>query len=91
VEDLLAAIEAYYDAVPRSAARAEAIGPFTLFVNDGPGWSYYARPSLGATAFSVADVLAVRNRQEKLGLPVQFEWVDAVSPGLRDVIEAAGR
>ncbi len=42
----LAAIEAYYDAVPRSAARTEECGPFTLFVGTGP-WPYYARPRLG--------------------------------------------
>jgi hypothetical protein len=31
---LLDKIEGYLDAVPRSAARAEAVGPFTLFVQD---------------------------------------------------------
>ncbi len=43
------AIEHYYDAVPRSAARVEEIGPFTLFVGTG-AWPYYARPRLGLRA-----------------------------------------
>ena len=34
---LLATFERYYDAVPRGRARAEEVGPFTLFVADG-GW-----------------------------------------------------
>ena len=57
--DLLATVEAYYDAVPRRAARAEQIGPFTLFVNPGPGWRYYVRPSLGATAYGNASVAGI--------------------------------
>jgi hypothetical protein len=47
VDPLLDRIDAYCDAVPRTAARAEAHGPLTLFVNDGPGWSFYARPTRG--------------------------------------------
>ena len=51
----LAELERYYDAVPRSAARVEEIGPFTLFVGTG-AWPYYARPRLDA--FTVADIEA---------------------------------
>lgn len=40
-------IEEYYDAAPRTAARAEDFGALTLFVRDGEGWPYYARPTLG--------------------------------------------
>jgi ribosomal protein S18 acetylase RimI-like enzyme len=83
-------IEAYYDAVPRSVARAEDIGPFTLFVNPGPGWRYYARPSLGATTFTVEDVERVRMRQRELGIPESFEWVAEMTPALASVIVAAG-
>ena len=36
---------------PRSAARVEEVGPFTLFVGTG-AWPYYARPRLGGTARS---------------------------------------
>jgi ribosomal protein S18 acetylase RimI-like enzyme len=87
---LLTEIEAYYDAVPRTATRAEQIGPFTLFVNDGAGWPYYARPSLGATAFTASDVNRVRERQRALGVPESFEWTADVSPALRAAVEAAG-
>jgi ribosomal protein S18 acetylase RimI-like enzyme len=83
-------IEAYYDAVPRGVARAEGIGPFTLFVNPGPGWPYYARPSLGATSFSVEDVERVRMRQRELGIPESFEWVPEMTPALATAISAAG-
>jgi len=86
----LSEIETYYDAVPRSAARAEAIGPFTLFVNAGPGWSYYARPSLAATRFTAADVQLVRTRQRSLGIPESFEWVADTSPELTPAVTAAG-
>jgi ribosomal protein S18 acetylase RimI-like enzyme len=88
--DRLAEIETYYDAVPRSAANAEQIGPFTLFVNRGPGWSFYARPSLGATRFSETEVQRVRARQRDLGLAESFEWVAETTPALADAAAAAG-
>jgi N-acetylglutamate synthase-like GNAT family acetyltransferase len=83
-------IEAYYDAVPRSAARAEHVGPFTLFVRSAPGWPYYARPSLGATSFTPDDVQRVRHRQRELSIPETFEWVDDVTPTLADALAASG-
>jgi hypothetical protein len=46
-DGLLARLERYYDAVPRSGARVERHGPLTLFVKRGGGWPYYARPALG--------------------------------------------
>jgi GNAT superfamily N-acetyltransferase len=88
--DRLTEIEAYYDAVPRAAARAEEIGPFTLFVNHGSGWSYYARPSLGAVHFTEADVQRVRARQRSLGVPEAFEWVDQTTPSLAVAAAGAG-
>ena len=90
MEGLLPAIEAYYDAVPRTAARTESLGPFTLFVNPGPGWPYYARPTLGATAFTPADVVRVRERQRSLGVPEALEWVAEMTPRVRPAAEAAG-
>ena len=62
---MLDRLEAYYDAAPRSAARTEEIGPFTLFVSEGP-WPYYARPRLGASGFTVDAIEAVRARQREL-------------------------
>jgi ribosomal protein S18 acetylase RimI-like enzyme len=90
MSDLLADIEAYYDAVPRHAADVETLGPFTLFVKRGSGWPYYARPTLGATSFAASDVVRVRERQRTLGVPEAFEWVAETSPGLRMAVEAAG-
>ena len=45
---LLRRIDAYLDAAPRTGARTETIGPCTLFLNEGHGWRYYARPTPGA-------------------------------------------
>ena len=48
-------LERYLDAAPRSAARAEPVGPFTLFVGTGP-WPYYALnvwPEVDASVESV--------------------------------------
>ncbi|MER7763003.1 GNAT family N-acetyltransferase [Streptomyces sp. NPDC097619] len=85
-------IEKYYDTVPRvGGARAEDFGPLTLFVQEGEGWPYYARPTLGADApVTAADVLRVRERQRELGVPESFEWVAETTPGLRAAVEAAG-
>jgi ribosomal protein S18 acetylase RimI-like enzyme len=88
--ELLDRIDSYCDAAPRSAARAEDFGPLVLFVRDGPGWPYYARPARGAGAPSPADVVRVRSRQLELGIPEAFEWIADVSPGMRAPAEAAG-
>jgi ribosomal protein S18 acetylase RimI-like enzyme len=87
---VLGEIEAYYDGVPRSAARVEQIGALTLFVNTGPGMAYYARPSLGATDFDPDEVQQVRARQRALGIPQAFEWVADTTPGMGAAISAAG-
>ncbi|MFE7597634.1 GNAT family N-acetyltransferase [Streptomyces sp. NPDC057494] len=88
---MLKRIETYYDAVPRSAARAEEFGPLTLFVQEGSGWPYYARPALGhAGEVPVAAVETVRARQRELGVPEAFEWVAETTPGLRAAVEATG-
>ncbi|WP_338676371.1 GNAT family N-acetyltransferase [Streptomyces sp. SCSIO 30461] len=88
---LLDRIERYYDAVPRSGARAEDFGPLTLFVREGQGWPYYARPALGSTVAPGADdVYRVRARQRELGVPESLEWMADTAPGLRAAAEAAG-
>jgi len=90
VTDVLEQIEQYYDAVPRTAARVEEIGPFTLFVSTA-GWPYYARPRLdGPDVFSAADVTKVRDRQRELGVPEAFEWVHQTTPGLLRPAREAG-
>jgi ribosomal protein S18 acetylase RimI-like enzyme len=87
---MLTELEAYYDAVPRTACRVEQIGPFSLFINRGPGWPYYARPSLDSTRFAAADVQRVRQRQRELDVPEAFEWVAETTPALAAAAEAAG-
>ncbi|MFE0652315.1 GNAT family N-acetyltransferase [Streptomyces sp. NPDC059534] len=88
---MLKRIETYYDAVPRSSARAEDFGPLTLFVREGEGWPYYARPALGyGGEVAVEAVEAVRARQRELGVPEAFEWVAETTPGLRAAVEASG-
>ncbi|MFD8322162.1 GNAT family N-acetyltransferase [Kitasatospora purpeofusca] len=89
---MLEAIELYYDAVPRGSARVEDFGPLSLFVAEGTGWPYYARPALGheGPAATAADVRRVRARQRELGLPEAFEWVAEHDPLLRAAVEEAG-
>ncbi|MEV7955089.1 GNAT family N-acetyltransferase [Streptomyces sp. NPDC088141] len=88
---LLGRLEQYYDAVPRSGARVEDFGPLTLFIREGQGWPFYARPTLGwSGAVSAADVNRVRARQRELGIPETFEWVAEAAPELRAEVEQAG-
>ncbi|MFI5669856.1 GNAT family N-acetyltransferase [Streptomyces sp. NPDC051704] len=89
--ELLDRIERYYDAVPRSGARAEDFGPLTLFVREGQGWPFYARPTRGwSGAVGAADVTRVRARQRELGAPESFEWIAETAPALRAAVEQAG-
>ncbi|GAB3079475.1 hypothetical protein GCM10027186_41940 [Micromonospora schwarzwaldensis] len=84
-------MERFYDAVPRDAARTEEFDALVLFVRDGTGWPFYARPRPGATeAATLAEVTAVRQRQRELGLPEAFEWVHEHQPGLLAVARSAG-
>ncbi|MEU8382800.1 GNAT family N-acetyltransferase [Streptosporangium sp. NPDC048865] len=89
--DVLDLIERYYDAVPRREARAEDHGPLTLFVREGEGWPFYARPAFGWSGpVRAGDVLRVRDRQRELGIPESFEWVAETTPALRAAAEEAG-
>ncbi|MFE4170596.1 GNAT family N-acetyltransferase [Streptomyces sp. NPDC056909] len=88
---LLDRLERYYDAVPRHGARAEDFGPLTLFVREGQGWPFYARPARGwSGAVSAAAVDRVRARQRALGVPESFEWIAETTPLLRAAIEDSG-
>ncbi|MEV6692939.1 GNAT family N-acetyltransferase [Micromonospora sp. NPDC051196] len=89
--DLLDRLEQFYDAVPRDAARVEDHGSCVLFVREGAGWPFYARPRRGATRSpSLADLNTVRSRQRELGLPEALEWVHEINPELLTVARSAG-
>ncbi|MEU4554765.1 GNAT family N-acetyltransferase [Micromonospora violae] len=84
-------LERFYDAVPRDVAAAEEHGSLVLFVREGAGWPFYARPRIDASEPpSLADVASVRERQRKLGLPEAFEWVHETTPELLAVARSAG-
>jgi ribosomal protein S18 acetylase RimI-like enzyme len=88
---LLDRIEEYYDTIPRHDARVEDYGPLTLFVREGPGWPFYARPARGRPGLpDASDVRKVRARQRELGIPESFEWVAETTPALRPAVEEAG-
>ena len=88
---LLDRLDAYYDTVPRAVARAEEVGPFTLFVRVGEGWPFYARPRRGArSAITVDAVERLLERQRQLGVPRTLEWVHETTPSLAAAAEQAG-
>ena len=89
--DLLPRIERYYDTVPRRFARAEELGPFTLFLGEPGGWVYYARPRLGGDgSFDSRAVAAANGRLTELGLPAAIEWAHETTPTLLDAVRAEG-
>jgi len=88
--ELLRHIDGYLDAVPRSVARTEAIGALTLFVNEGNGWRYYARPTPGADPVSAADIRTARDRQIERGHPQAFEWVVELNPEMVAAAQEVG-
>ncbi|MGN6611793.1 MAG: GNAT family N-acetyltransferase [Angustibacter sp.] len=89
-DDLLLRIETFYEAVPRGGATTETVGPLTLFVRQGAGWPFYARPSAPAVSVQADDVRAVLHRQQELGVPQALEWVHDLTPSLTTAAEQAG-
>jgi ribosomal protein S18 acetylase RimI-like enzyme len=88
--DVFVRLERFYDALPRPYARVEDFGGLVLFVREGEGWPYYARPRIGAGTPSAADITETRRRQRELGIPESFEWVHETSPDLLAVARSAG-
>jgi ribosomal protein S18 acetylase RimI-like enzyme len=88
--DVFVRLERFYDAVPRPHTRTEDLGGLVLFVREGEGWPYYARPVIGAETPSAADITAVRRRQRELGVPEAFEWVHETTPDLLAIARSAG-
>lgn len=88
---LLARIETYYDAVPRRFARVEECGPFTVFLGEPGGWTYYARPGLGSRGpFDAGAVAAARAVLRENRVPEAVEWVHETTPALLDAVRADG-
>jgi ribosomal protein S18 acetylase RimI-like enzyme len=98
--EVLERIDAFCDALPRQRATAEVIGPLVLFVLNGPGWPYYARPlgrrspastvSASTVPISAADVRRVRARQRELLIPESFEWIEQATPDMAAAASGAG-
>ena len=88
--DLLAALERYFDEVPRAQSDVEEVGPFTLFrAHPSAGWPFYARPRLGLDRpVAPRDVELLLARQDELGLPRTLEWVEEVAPSLAPAVTA---
>ena len=90
-ETVIARIDRFCDTVPRERARAERHDPLVLFVTEGPGWPYYARPKRAPRGrITVADVRRVRARQRELGTPESFEWIEQAAPDLTAAAAGAG-
>ena len=88
---VLERLERSYDAIPRvGGALVEAVGPFELFLRQGAGWPYYARPRLGTASVTAADVEAVRSRQRSLAVPEAIEWVLDITPSVQAAVEETG-
>jgi len=84
-------VESCYDAIPQSpGVRVEEYGPLRLFVREGPGWPFYARPAAPGVVVSAQDVLAVRARMRELAVPEAFEWVHELVPTLDAAAREAG-
>jgi ribosomal protein S18 acetylase RimI-like enzyme len=93
--EVIERIDAFCDAIPRQRATAEALGPLVLFVLNGPGWPYYARPRCGrqragTPAISASDVRRVRARQRELLIPESFEWIEQAAPDMAAAATEAG-
>jgi ribosomal protein S18 acetylase RimI-like enzyme len=90
VDDVLRRIDEFCDAVPRQWATAEEDGPLRLFVRNGKGWPFYARPVPGGAPVAAADVVRMRARQRSSRVPEAFEWVLAEAPTMADAVRDAG-
>jgi len=90
VTSTLERVDAYCDAVPRAAARVEEMGALRLFVKEGPGWPYYARPLPAGAAPAAHELAALRERQRELGVPEALEWIHDLAPELLGLARRAG-
>lgn len=87
---MLQRIDRFCDVVPRRRATVADDGPLRLFIRNGSGWPFYARPVPGGGPVTLADVARMRGRQRELGVPEAFEWVLAEAPEMAGAVAAAG-
>ena len=58
-------------------------------MRDGEGWPFYARPRRGSTP-TAEDVELARRVLREAAAPESVEWIDDVSPGMREAAAANG-
>nr|MBA3906943.1 hypothetical protein [Pseudonocardiales bacterium] len=88
--DLLELIDTFCDTLPRRWASAFDDGPLRLFLREGPGWPFYARPMPGGPPVRVADVERMRARQRAADVADAFEWVLATAPTMLAAVMGTG-
>ncbi len=87
---LLERIDTFCDTLPRRWASVCDDGPLRLFVRDGPGWPFYARPVPGGPPVTVADVERTRARQRAADVAEAFEWILLNTPTMLAAVTGAG-
>ncbi|HEY0816668.1 MAG TPA: GNAT family N-acetyltransferase [Pseudonocardia sp.] len=87
---LLTLIDNFCDTLPRRWATVIDDGPLRLFLRDGPGWPFYARPVPGGPAVRIADVERMRERQRAAGVVEAFEWILPTAPGMLAAVMGTG-
>jgi ribosomal protein S18 acetylase RimI-like enzyme len=87
---LLELIDTFCDTLPRRWASTLDDGPLRLFLRDGPGWPFYARPVPGGPPVRVADVERMRARQRAAGVVEAFEWILPTAPTMLAAVMGTG-
>lgn len=89
--ELLDHLDAYCDALPRTASTVQRVGPFELFVGRPDGWPFYTRPARGTREkIGPSDVITAITTMRELGVPEQIEWIEAAAPELAPACRNAG-
>lgn len=87
---LLELIDTFCDTLPRRWASTFDDGPLRLFLREGPGWPFYARPVPDGPPVRVADVERMRARQRAADVAEAFEWVLATAPTMLAAVMGTG-
>lgn len=92
-DPVLTRVDTFCDAAARDGARAEEVGPFTLYVATDPAARpLHARPrpgtALAAGSVRPEDLHRLLSRQHELGVPRALEWTAQTAPALLPVVRA---